>query len=35
VLSWFLLLLLGLYVWLYVRIVRFKTPKWLIFRRIE
>lgn len=33
VLSWFLLLFVLLYVWLYRRIVRFKTPKWLIFRR--
>ena len=33
VLSWFLLLFVVLYVWLYKRIVRFKTPKWLIFRR--
>ncbi len=33
VLSWFLLLFVVLYVWLYARIVRFKTPKWLIFRR--
>jgi UDP-N-acetylmuramyl pentapeptide phosphotransferase/UDP-N-acetylglucosamine-1-phosphate transferase len=33
VLSWFLLLFVLLYVWLYGRIVRFKTPKWLIFRR--
>ena len=33
VLSWFVLLFVLLYVWLYRRIVRFKTPKWLIFRR--
>ena len=33
VLSWFLLLFVVLYVWLYARIVRFRTPKWLIFRR--
>ena len=33
VLSWFLLLFVVSYVWLYKRIVRFKTPKWLIFRR--
>ena len=35
VLSWFLLLFVVLYVWLYARIVRFRTPKWLIFRRHE
>ena len=35
VLSWFLLLFIVSYVWLYARIVRFKTPKWLIFRRHE
>jgi UDP-N-acetylmuramyl pentapeptide phosphotransferase/UDP-N-acetylglucosamine-1-phosphate transferase len=35
VLSCFLLLFVVLYVWLYARIVRFKTPKWLIFRRNE
>ncbi|NKI95079.1 glycosyltransferase [Rhizobacter sp. SG703] len=34
VLSWFLLLFVVLYVWIYSRIVRFKTPKWLIFRRV-
>ena len=33
VLSWFLLLFIVSYVWLYSRIVRFKTPRWLIFRR--
>jgi UDP-N-acetylmuramyl pentapeptide phosphotransferase/UDP-N-acetylglucosamine-1-phosphate transferase len=33
VLSWFLLLFVVSYVWLYRRIVRFRTPKWLIFRR--
>jgi len=33
VLSAFLLLFIVSYVWLYGRIVRFKTPKWLIFRR--
>ena len=33
VLSWFLLLFVVSYVWLYSRIVRFKTPRWLIFRR--
>jgi UDP-N-acetylmuramyl pentapeptide phosphotransferase/UDP-N-acetylglucosamine-1-phosphate transferase len=33
VLSGFLLLFIASYVWLYARIVRFKTPKWLIFRR--
>jgi UDP-N-acetylmuramyl pentapeptide phosphotransferase/UDP-N-acetylglucosamine-1-phosphate transferase len=35
VLSCFLLLFVVSYVWLYARIVRFKTPKWLIFRRHE
>ncbi len=33
VLSWFLLLFVLSYLWIYSRIVRFKTPKWLIFRR--
>ena len=33
VLSLFLLLFVASYMWLYARIVRFKTPKWLIFRR--
>jgi UDP-N-acetylmuramyl pentapeptide phosphotransferase/UDP-N-acetylglucosamine-1-phosphate transferase len=33
VLSWFLLLFVVTYLWLYTRIVRFKTPRWLIFRR--
>ena len=32
VLSCFLLLFVVSYVWLYSRIVRFKTPKWLLFR---
>ncbi len=35
VLSCFLLLFIASYVWLYARIVRFKTPRWLIFRRHE
>ena len=35
VLSCFLLLFVVTYVWLYARIVRFRTPKWLIFRRHE
>lgn len=35
VLSCFLAAFMVLYVWLYARIVRFKTPKWLIFRRHE
>lgn len=35
VLTGFLVLFVISYVWLYARIVRFKTPKWLIFRRIE
>ena len=33
VLSWFLLVFVVAYVWLYARIVRFKTPRWMIFRR--
>jgi UDP-N-acetylmuramyl pentapeptide phosphotransferase/UDP-N-acetylglucosamine-1-phosphate transferase len=33
VLASFLLVFIVSYVWLYARIVRFKTPKWLIFRR--
>jgi len=32
-LSWFLLAFVIAYVWLYARIVRFKTPRWMIFRR--
>lgn len=32
-LSWFLLAFVVAYVWLYSRIVRFKTPRWMIFRR--
>lgn len=35
VLSWFLLAFVVAYVWLYSRIVRFKTPRWLIFRRTQ
>lgn len=33
VLSWFLLAFVIGYIWLYARIVRFKTPRWMIFRR--
>jgi len=33
VLSWFLLAFVIAYIWLYARIVRFKTPRWMIFRR--
>jgi UDP-N-acetylmuramyl pentapeptide phosphotransferase/UDP-N-acetylglucosamine-1-phosphate transferase len=33
VLSWFLLLFVISYVWIYSRIVRFRTPRWLVFRR--
>ena len=33
VLSWFLLAFVVAYVWLYTRIVRFRTPRWMIFRR--
>jgi UDP-N-acetylmuramyl pentapeptide phosphotransferase/UDP-N-acetylglucosamine-1-phosphate transferase len=32
-LSWFLLAFVIAYVWLYSRIVRFKTPRWMVFRR--
>ena len=32
-LSWFLLAFVVAYVWIYSRIVRFKTPRWMIFRR--
>jgi UDP-N-acetylmuramyl pentapeptide phosphotransferase/UDP-N-acetylglucosamine-1-phosphate transferase len=35
ILSGFLLLFVASYTWLYVRIVRFKTPRWMIFRRVE
>lgn len=33
VLSWFLLAFMVAYIWLYSRIVRFKTPRWMVFRR--
>jgi UDP-N-acetylmuramyl pentapeptide phosphotransferase/UDP-N-acetylglucosamine-1-phosphate transferase len=33
ILSWFLLAFVVIYVWLYARIVRFRTPRWMIFRR--
>jgi len=33
ILSWFLLAFVVAYVWLYARIVRFKTPRWMVFRR--
>ena len=33
VLSCFLLAFVVIYIWLYARIVRFKTPRWMIFRR--
>ena len=33
ILSWFLLAFVIAYIWLYARIVRFKTPRWMIFRR--
>jgi hypothetical protein len=32
-LSWFRLAFVIAYIWLYARIVRFKTPRWMIFRR--
>ena len=35
ILSCFLLLFIGTYLWIYARIVRFKTPRWLVFRRTE
>ncbi len=31
ILSWFLLAFVIAYVWLYARIVRFKTPRWMVF----
>jgi UDP-N-acetylmuramyl pentapeptide phosphotransferase/UDP-N-acetylglucosamine-1-phosphate transferase len=33
ILAWFLLIFVVVYVWLYSRIVRFKTPRWMVFRR--
>jgi len=33
VLSWFLLLFVVGYVWLYASIVKFRTPRWMVFRR--
>jgi len=33
ILSWFLLAFVIAYMWLYARIVRFKTPRWMVFRR--
>lgn len=33
VLSWFLLAFVIAYMWLYARIVRFRTPRWMVFRR--
>jgi UDP-N-acetylmuramyl pentapeptide phosphotransferase/UDP-N-acetylglucosamine-1-phosphate transferase len=33
ILAWFLLIFVIVYVWLYSRIVRFKTPRWMVFRR--
>lgn len=33
ILSWFLLAFVVAYVWLYARIVRFRTPRWMVFRR--
>jgi UDP-N-acetylmuramyl pentapeptide phosphotransferase/UDP-N-acetylglucosamine-1-phosphate transferase len=35
VLSWFLLAFVVCYLMLYAAIVRFKTPRWLVFRHIE
>jgi UDP-N-acetylmuramyl pentapeptide phosphotransferase/UDP-N-acetylglucosamine-1-phosphate transferase len=32
-LTWFLLAFMAVYIWLYSRIVRFKTPRWMVFRR--
>ena len=33
ILAAFLLLFILIYLWLYARIVRFRTPRWLVFRR--
>ena len=33
ILSWFLLVFVVSYIWLYSRIVRFRTPRWMVFRR--
>jgi len=33
ILAGFLLAFIVLYIWLYSRIVRFKTPRWMVFRR--
>ncbi|HEX3141253.1 MAG TPA: hypothetical protein VHQ87_14425 [Rhizobacter sp.] len=33
ILSLFLLAFMALYIWLYSRIVRFRTPRWMVFRR--
>ncbi|MGY4830602.1 MraY family glycosyltransferase [Sphaerotilaceae bacterium SBD11-9] len=33
ILTGFLLVFMASYVWLYSRIVRFKTPRWMVFRR--
>lgn len=33
VLSWFLLAFVIAYIWLYASIVRFRTPRWMVFRR--
>ncbi len=35
ILAAFLVAFIVFYTWLYVRIVRFKTPKWMVFRRVE
>jgi UDP-N-acetylmuramyl pentapeptide phosphotransferase/UDP-N-acetylglucosamine-1-phosphate transferase len=35
VLCWCLLAFMAIYVWLYSRIVRFKTPRWMVFRRTQ
>ena len=33
VLTWFIFAFIAAYVWLYSRIVRFRTPRWMVFRR--
>jgi UDP-N-acetylmuramyl pentapeptide phosphotransferase/UDP-N-acetylglucosamine-1-phosphate transferase len=35
ILSWFLLVFVISYVWIYWRIVRFRTPRWMVFRRTQ
>lgn len=35
ILTFFLFAFMALYIWLYSRIVRFKTPRWMVFRRTQ